>query len=290
MVKNLLVQQILKETVGINDDTVVLSDFLVELLKNKQTNSNQIIINKQELPKLKQIRIKELIINFIANSLTTYKNYVDIQRSYIDENGEYTIFCYLMNTDKETIYHEVNHILQLVLKGKTKSITDFYNIKAVTFVQRILSNEHILPFIDLLIKAKESEINALVAEVYPLVKDIKTKTEFITTLNNSNAYLISQELINYNIFDEFNNIDEYDKGLFFEYVPKIRNLFYRDINGIQRNIIISELANELNNETYEPPSTDITNKKMNKYQKYINKQGTKLQKKLSKLSSLLNLK
>lgn len=288
--RTLIVEQILKETVGINEDVVILSDFVYHLLV--KNNSNSLIkITQSELPELNKIKIKELIINRTPKSEVTYKkNYLDIEKSFIHSDGHYSIVLYLMDIDKETIYHEINHVLQLILKDKVNNIKSMYNIKSVTTSAANFNDVNMEDFIDKLQKSKESEINSLITETYPLIQYINNQDEFITIIKNSNAYLISQELIEYNIIDGFKNCDEFYRGVFFELIPHIRKLYNKNESINSLTDWMKRQIENYNNAYIEPPLTEITEKIMLRYQKYINKQGNKLQHKLFKLYSLIDEK
>ena len=137
-------------------------------------------------------------------------------------------------------------------------------------------------FVDIITKSRESEIDSLVSETYPEIENIKDPEIALNIIKISNAYQISTELITYNIFDEFKNVDEFYVGVFFDNI-KTLSKFVDNKNKLTSKVLtIIEL---LNNNNFVPPDSNITKNRMTKYQKLINYRGNKLRSKLYRLVS-----
>lgn len=285
--KNTLIEQkILKEEIGVNSDVRILSDFLFfELTHRPFSIGSTITLNQNDLPETTNITINELNISR-SNCENKTTNALNLTTSQQNDNNTYDINIILCDVNIETIYHEINHVLQFILRGKSKSIKNTYLSKSAEILNTILNDPNIDIFIDMLLKSRESEINSLVVETYPLIQNKINVDDAMKILKDSNAYKISVELINYDIFENFENTDEFVLGTFFNNI----DLIFDSLNGENKHETVKtvlSLIELINGENFKPPYIEVTQRQMTRYNKLIHHRGNKLQKKLYRLLSFV---
>lgn len=285
----LIKQKLLMEASGINDDVITLSDFLFNDLKNSNLAIGEnIIYDDLDLPILKSVNIIELVVVIVA-----YENYVrgefSLDHSTETENNNYKILIRISEITQETIYHEINHVLQFILKGKESSLKQEYYNKSYQTASRVINQPPFKYFIDLIYFSQEGEINSLVAETYPLIKNIKSKRDAVNTVKRSNAHQVAKSLINYNIFEEFKDLDEYDVGVFFELIKTINR---STMEKFDKDVFIEKIVpiiQDIYKGNLDAPYVEVTENRMKNNQRKINLQGEKLRRKLFRLLSLIEL-
>ena len=118
----LLEENILKEEMGVNNDVKLLSQFLYDVLDNRAFPiGSTFTFTKSELPVTLSLNINELNI-YHPNCEENFTNEFDLESSNQSDDGGYVINLALCEIEQNIIYHEINHVLQFILRGKIKSI------------------------------------------------------------------------------------------------------------------------------------------------------------------------
>jgi len=259
----------LTEKLGISSDVLYLIRFLLPKLNGKDT----IIDN---IPDDLSFKINKMFIKF-----TNKNSGFDISRSKLTENG-FNLYIILNNKYdiKSTLYHELTHVIkyQSLVKKNIKLLSKNYKYE----------NKNFDNLLYLLYCSDESEINAKVAEIYSKIEDeINGMSNFISKKEIFSSYIKHnlndsdnpKILINYDIFEDLKNVSNYDKIKFFKYIS--------DINKIKKNYnnkFIQFIMCVINDKTnLDEMDLDII---MIRTQHYINSQGEKLLKKITKLYDL----
>lgn len=264
------------EKLGVNDDVIKLVNFILPLISDKKN-----INITENIPKT-TFKISKINIKFISKK--------DISGAFVESKSKLTkdgfIIFLLLNKNediKSSLYHELTHVIkyQNLTNKNIKMISKNYSYPDRRF-------DKLLYY---LYYADDSEINARVAQIYSEIEDhIKDMQHLVNKKDIFKTYidgLIYDEdnnphmLIEYNIFDDLKNISEKDKIKFFRYITeydKIKKTSNSKLK-ILYNIILQILFNKQNS------SIDL-NSIMKKTQDYINTQGEKLFKKLTKLYDL----
>jgi len=293
--------QLLVESLGVNIDVDILSKFLIDYLKDKKYDQH--IINKNQLLELNKVNINKIIIDYSDKNQV---DYFDIKKSRKTNDGE-VLYFHFDDLNPNSIYHEINHALQFFIMGKERNKEQLTSIKA-SRISRIFidkNNEVIKRFSDLIYKSTEQEINSEVSGLYgELITHLRNKgwkkgqfkndehfkLIFEQYVNNSEAYNIALNMINYNIFEEFDiknliGIDDYDKRVYFTIMQDVikSKPFYSGILDLFR--LFKELLTYKYNQMFNVNilTEEQVNSLMKKYQLFINKQGEKLKRKLFRL-------
>ena len=309
-VKNLkqsLKEELLKflnEELGVNIDVDNLSKFIINYLKDKEYG--QILINKEQLPELKNVNINKIIIDY---NKTGISDYLDIKKSQITNDGA-ILYFHLDGLDYNSIYHEINHALQFFVLGKERSKLQLTTIKAVNIAKLFAQkNKEITEYFSQLIyRSTEQEINSEVVGVYgelmthlrnkgwekgQLSNDDNFKVIFEQYVKNSKPYDNALHMIKFNVFELFdaNNLrgaDNYDVRVYFTFMQDIMRSrpFYSGIIDFFR--LIKDLLTYKYRQIFNVDilSEEQVNSLMKKYQLFINKQGEKLRRKLFRLFDL----
>lgn len=295
--------KLLQEKMGVNPDVDLLSPFLFNYVKDKSHGIYNISSN--ELPKLSKVKIDKIIINYTDKEQSSY---FDVKKSKKTNNGAILYFNFVDKNLLEDIPHEINHALQFFILGKKRTANRLSPIEAGNFSKRFIkkNREIIDEFIKILDLSTESEINAKVSGIYGELKltleqqgfkvgtienSQKFRDNFTNYIKSTDGYKSAIQMINYDIFKEFNNInlkgvEEYDKRIFFTVMEESGNYITR-LNLIDKikylwNFFSLTSTNRLDID-YNILTIEQVNSLMKKYQLFINKQGEKLRRKLFRL-------
>jgi len=272
-------EEYLCERLGVNEDVHILSEFLYNKLKDE--NKNKVVIEK-DFPENISFKIKKIIIEFKSD--VDYNASFNKSRSKLTEDGYilYLIFNREGNL-MDNLYHEFTHVIKFD-KLTIKKIKGFNsNVDASDYFDK----KKFKRLIGCIYMSDESEINAAVAEFYSKI------SKFFKSSNNTNKSVLfksyiknldrySDELINYNIFEDLENISDKDKLYFFRKFTKIRNIYKESDNKL---LIAYKLIKMF---ILDKPDNRITlYYAMCSLQRFINKQGEKLKLKTHKLYDLI---
>jgi len=269
------------EKLGINDDVIILSDFLFDYLKNIKFEQNK-SITIDDIPNV-SFKIKEIIIKFINynNNIASF----DISKSKYSKDG-YKLYINLSNNyTKNELYHELSNVIQHD-KLTTKKIE--YSLGNYNSVNNSIFKDKFNNLINMLYYSDDSEISSFVHQVYSEMeiyfkKYNKNNSIFEYFLSNNNHYNISKYMINYDIFEDLKNIDEKEQILFFKYLYNLNNIKIKNNKFINKIYIAYKTLCIIFGKNDDSNLDDIKLKT----QKFINNQGEKLNNKLIKLYGLI---
>lgn len=289
---------LLVEKLSINEDAVILSEYIFNIIQNKELketyiiNSNDIILNK--------IVLDKIILN-IKKSNDVITGDFNIQKSKITNRGLFGIINVYGKPNIYTIYHELSHALKFYYKGKTQSLKQLSSLKSFDIKSK---NEILKEFLYLFYISEKDELDSYILESFKKLKDILSTVKNINPnkFNLENLFKIFYKdtisynhyelLKNYNIKEKFKNIKKEDIVSFFDYIED-RNGFYKKyykknlINIIRFVLFNIKNYNKLNKIELIDNLDDRYNSIINKYDDRFKKTGNVIHKKLIKLYGLL---
>ena len=144
--------------------------------------------------------------------------------------------------------------------------------------------------------SSNEEIYSKITETYILIKDLMKQyklnsfgTRYENIIKTTQAWKISQQLIDYDITKDFENIDIKKQSNFF-YVFTKNSEFFKSIehknNFVKDFLIFVKVFKDM---SFRQPTYDYNldlEKIYNFYQKFINSQGRKMQTKIMKMFDL----
>lgn len=277
---------LIKERLHIHEELSNYSDKIYNIIKKSNGKKFEFL----DLPK--KLNIYKLVINIKDTLLNNGE--IDLDKSNKTSKG-WIIFINLKTDFKQfTLNHELNHALRLTLIGKERMIKNLNYINSKGMFSK-LNNFEINRFFYFIYLSNDEEINARVSEVNGYIKDILRETninikkdDFIYIIKTSDAYRISEELINFNCEDNFKSFNKNQLNKFFymfEENKKTLDKIYKSKFKVFFKILKDMLSNKINfhiddEYIYNPDKNCIF------YNKWINKQGLKLKKRLYSLYDL----
>ena len=278
---------LIKERLHIDIDMDVYSDKIYKIIK--ESNENKFVFF--DTPG----NINKLTI-LLTDDIKGYGE-LNLNNSYDTENGWYIEILLKSDFLLDTLKHELYHALRLTLLNKDKIIKKLNYLKS----GNIFSNKkykNIEFFMYMLYLASDEEINAKIQEFHGHIKEIMNEfnisklnsEQFKSMLMMSRSYEISNELLNFDIYDNFKNWDENKINKFFyilednkKELDKIEdNKWFKKVRLILKSIK-DNFKNSYNIDLYSDDYIYKANKDIKYYEKYFKRQGNKLKRKLSKL-------
>lgn len=277
---------LIKERLHVHKELDEYSDKIYDIIKK----SDKIKFEFLNLPE--KLNISKLIINI--KDIKPNNGELDLNKSKKISNGWIIVINLKPDFKQYTLNHELNHALRLTLMGKEKMIKNLNYIKSKGIFSK-LNNSEINKFFYFIYLSNDEEINARVSEINGYIKEIiresninLKKDDFIYIVKNSEAYRISEELINFNCKDNFKNFDKNQLNKFFYIFEENKNkldkiykskikLFFKILKDTFSNKIDFYSDDEY---IYKP------DKNCDFYNKWINNQGLKLRKRLFSLYDL----
>jgi len=256
------------EKLGVNDDVIILSDYILNKINNKED------ITLTNIPDNLSFKINEIIIKFIDSS--KYGGWFNSSRSKLTKNG-FNLYLSLNKNDndlKKILYHELTHVIKFMnLTTKKLKMTSPINY----YFDKRFNN-----LLQMLYYSDESEINAKIADIFSEIEDsinpkYSKKLQFSLIMKEMT---LPKTLINYDIFDDLKDISKKDKIKFFQYITKIKNI-KKDYNNK-----FLQLTQLIKYEIFNSEDINL-NKVMSSTQYFINNQGKKLERKMHELYDLI---
>lgn len=277
----------LKESLSVNNDVKILSEFLYSYLKDKPLGLYKIYNNIPEIFNASEITVS------IVEKNDKYVGELDVTESKLKNDKWIFHLNIVKKSNIDVYYHEVNHLLQLSKRGKKDMIKDINRINSfknsnITFFKNIF-----IDFCRMIYLSSNMELDSIVAETYARIKHIFNEYHENQNINNdmfiyyvkqTNGWDISLKLINFK-FDN-TNLDSETLYKFLCYAEKIKDDLDKtkiDSKSNQSNKLTVILKsfwyafNTLKQNNIKPTYN------IEYYEKYINSQGRKLQHKLMKL-------
>ena len=271
---------ILNEKSGINDEVVILSKIIfIEYLNNNNLKKVDLPINK--------LNIKKIIIK---NSNENEFN--------IDKSNKTIIFLKLdlNNLTEDTIYHELNHVLQFKMIGKDQTLINLFKYKSAQLIFKFKKNIEVENFIMFKYYSQKNEIDSFIYNFYKFIKDnipndkLNFNKNFEKLLTDSKDYKIYQFLKYYDPHN-LKNMNENELLYILNTYEKNYKFLYKYHNNIFHYIafFFKSIKEALNNNiaVFEPI---IKIENLDKYLSNINKHKN-ISKKymLNKMTRLYNI-
>lgn len=299
-------RRIIKEAIGVHEDVKTLSEFIYKNLKGDRKTE---IFTADELPTLKDLKINKIIINNKGiSSIEGEEAQFNSGKSKNTENGLIIYLNFFGSIEKNSVYHELTHALQFQKIGKgglNKKLKATKQSRHSSDLSPTSSKEEkdiIDTFTYYVYQSQEHEIAAKVTETYAIINEElkgfdlnhpEIRKKYINRvlpliIESSYGWKAADRMINYDIFKEFKEVNPNTTMRFFslmkdmeKYVkmeekrwPRVKEIF----KTIFRIVSLHKYPNKL-----KIISEDEVVKMMKYYNNFINKQGLKLKKKLSKL-------
>lgn len=275
---------ILNEKLHINEYMDKLSDYAYKQIKGK-IGIQEVINNIAELD------VYKIIFN-ISNNIEG-KGELDLNKSFKSKNG--WIFYINLNIPffLDTIKHELDHALRLMFIPKQDILNKLNYLKAQYILDRTPQIEY---FFYMIYLSSDEEINAKVKEAFGDIKELLsgknlpslTKEQFLMLIKTTASYQKSLDMINFKLTNCFGGFSKNNLNkLFFYYEQNKKELdeinkfssFIRKIKLIFKGIK-DAFSDKIS--IYDEDEKIYPNPRFD-YEKFINKQGEKLQKTLFKL-------
>ena len=197
--------------------------------------------------------------------------------------------------DCTNFVHDTEHISQFLLEGETKIIDSINRLKSFDIASRY-HEKSFLNFVKMIYHSSDEEIYSKITETYILIKDLMKQyklnsfgTRYENIIKTTQAWKISQQLIDYDITKDFENIDIKKQSNFFYLFTK-NSEFFKSIehknNFVKDFLIFVKVFKDM---SFRQPTYDYNldlEKIYNFYQKFINSQGRKMQTKIMKMFDL----
>jgi hypothetical protein len=277
-------EDFINERLGINNDVLILSYFLYNILKYKNKKNFEII---KDIPKVSFI-ISKIIINFNSGNIEAFFNE---RYSKLTTDGVIISLSFNKNVDvkKSIINHELSHLIDYEKKISLK-ITKFKDNISASKISNIFNQKQFDNLCNLLYLSDDGEIRSFTHQIYEMINDIMIdmiKNEydknfiFKQVLIESGVKDLYTKMINYDIYDDLKNISDKSKLNFFDKFINLNKKMYT----IKKNPHIHKLLiffyyfftkeNDLNLDYI-----------MKKTQSYINDKGIKLRNNIHRLYDL----
>ena len=255
----------LLEKLGISDEVSKLTNFILNNLENKN-----IIILKNNLPNL-SFKLRKIIIDH--NITKGIYGSFDVEKS--NKNGVLYFHFDKNNITKALIEHECLHAFHF-MKMELETTKEYLNKLTNLNKSNKNDNETLKDFILLYYYSSDFEISARIHEFYRKIQNYANKDNFYEILQNSEEYYISNRLKNINLNKLFENVND---SLLNEFFSTFENYEHKksSFDFIKDFFIKKKIINR---------NINIKNK-IDNYEKYFNKQGNFMFKKLTKIYGLL---
>jgi len=275
------------------------------------------VFTSEELPTLKDLKIDKLIVEYKPRTKFTVNKAMaqfEVGKSSITDKGVVGYLKFIDVPETSVIYHELTHVLQFYKLGKKKMVGGLKSIKAsnisASLIKRFMSQkeyEVLETFAYYIYQSNNEEITAKTTETYSTIKSF-LKNKDVGRLeknrfhyNDSNlsqnsithfikstyGYQVSEMMMNYDIFSEFNNLDPDLVIRFFSYIKDYESFMSLHEGGWKRmwEIVstIVKLMFQSKTQRVKLLSEDEVISVMKHYGDQINRQGSKLQRKIGKL-------
>lgn len=190
----------LYERVGVNEDVIIISDFISDYIFSKGKKDGAYVFEKDQLPET-NLPINKLIVFYenitiddqIEDQKKDKRSFLkrlfkpreepkvfnltralfDISKSKKFKSGNVELVIELRTLKKSVIYHEINHALQFTKLGKSKmreqGLTGFMK---QFFDPHYGKNEELSLFLYLLYKSNKTEIGSNVVQFYGQLKGL----------------------------------------------------------------------------------------------------------------------
>lgn len=270
------------------------------------------VFTSEELPTLKDLKIDKLIVDYNPNSFMGGKGtnaYFNSGKSYTTDKGVVAYLKFISLPAVSTIYHELTHVLQFYKIGSKGMASRLKPVKSTGIssglVKKGLNKEQLRVlelFCYLIYQSSDMEITAKTTETYATVKkgigkhdpsalikvEDEEEEELVTKLiKDSYGWQISKTMVNYDIFEEFQKLDQDTTINFFSHIKDFNNFIKLHDKGWSRFIEIVKTIFKLiyiqRTQKVTLISEDEVIDLMKKYNDYINSQGLKLKKKIGKI-------
>lgn len=273
----------------INEDVDKFSDEIYDIMKNSNLNKFEF---SDEIPV--KLNINKLIITIKDNiGIKGTLGSLNLGKSKKSSNGKWIIYIDLRKDFKlYSLKHELNHALRLTLIGKDKMISNLNYIKSKGIFMP-MKNKEIDNFFYLIYLSNDEELNSAVMETNGWIKEIIyenkiSKDDFLYLIQESTAYKNSENMINFNCKNHFNDFNNNELNKFFcilednkSELDKIQKSKFSKIKMFIKafnDILNSKISFDKNDNIKYTPK-----KGPDFYEKWINSQGEKLKRRLYSL-------
>ena len=283
-----------------------------EVQKGKFIPKGKKVFTSEDLPSLKDLKIDKLVIDYNPKSILGGKGtnaFFNSGKSYITDKGVVAYLKFIALPSISTIYHELTHVLQFYKIGGKGMASRLKPVKSTGFssgfVKKGLTKEQLDVlelFCYLVYQSSDMEITAKTTETYATVKnrigkhhpstrikmDDEEEEALVTKLiKDSYGWKVSNIMINYDIFEQFKQLDEDTTINFFSHVHDFNKFIKLHDKGWPRFVEIVKTIFKImyisHTNDVKRISEDEVIKMMKEFNQFINGQGIKLRKKLGKI-------
>lgn len=317
----------INERLGVNDDVIILSDFIVRELYGKPDGTY--VFNKKEIPETNLgIDINKMTIKYKRIEKKDYSNIMkknkgvilgalDVSHSKRFKSGNVELVLVLSNLKKSVIYHEINHALQFVKLGKSNMIKKNISHTSMEMMKPNYEYTKKLGMLSHMVyRSIDLEVSSNVIGFYAQVKGLMKKRieeyrkkgidenkisqwkkeYFSKTLNRREIYAMSYAMEYFDIYKMFKDPTDEEK----EYILYLYVVLNYPADRIPLKVV-KKFYNEKLHKTLEasykkhkidPINISIDdenqmNNAMKYFQNTIRKSGKRMRKKLIKVWTLL---
>ena len=278
---------LINEKLHIHDEMDSFTNYMYQQLCNKNVGIYEIknVINDN-------LKIDKVIVNIITNS-TSYGE-LDINKSYLKDDKWIFYLNLRVDFTLAVIKHEMDHALKLLLGQKDVILNKLNNIKASYVFNK---NNEIENFFYMIYLSSEHEINSAITEAHGELTDYMrsinknnlSKQEFKNLIVNTRSYKNAIKLSDFKMKENFVGFSENNLNkllyLYEENKAELDNInklsnFIMKIKLIIKGFKL--LFNKISFD-FEPDRKYTPDKNYKFYDKFINKKGVKLKRKLLSL-------
>lgn len=278
--------KLISERLHLNKEVDLYSDQIYDIIKN----SDKLKFEFCDIPK--KINITKLIINLKDNNDGNLGS-LNLDKCKKTNKGWIIEIDLVRNFKLNTLKHELNHALRLTLLGKDKMISNLNYLKSSLLFSNS-NNDEIDRFFLIIYLANDEEINATISELNGYIKEVMSyrgvdklsRNDFEYILKLSDAYKKANMLINFSCKGNFKSFSKNDLNKFFylleenktelDTIQKSKFYTIRTIFKTIKDTIFNKISFN-DNKLYKPNKNDIF------YDRWINKQGNKLLKRIYSL-------
>jgi hypothetical protein len=260
--------KLISERLHLNKEVDLYSDQIYDIIKN----SDKLKFEFYDVPQ--KLNINKLIINLKDNNDGNLGS-INLDKCKKTDKGWIIEVDLVRNFKLNTLKHELNHVLRLTLIGKDKMISNLNYLKSSLLFSNS-NNDEIDRFFLIIYLANDEEINATISELNGYVKEVMSYRN-IDKL--SDAYKKANMLIKFSCKENFKSFSKNDLNKFFylleenktelDTIQKSNFSTIRTIFKAIKDILFNKVSFN-DNKLYNPNKNDIF------YDRWINKQGNKL--------------
>lgn len=235
---------ILNEKLSINNDVLLISKYIFDNIDKSNIILSGKIINTKE------IKINDIHITFDKN-LKEFGN-LNLSKSELTKNC-LNLYIKLKYKNEGTIYHEIQHSLNLFFEDKDKILNKLMKLNSLNIPIKLFDNIELKKFIDLVYFSMKYENDAYTTQIYiellNYFKQLNISNEdefrqiFKQNIKNNEVYGISEKLYNFSFNDLKKSVGAKNLIIFFnifednfEYYKKNKkDTFWNQIKKVIRD-------------------------------------------------------